>query len=353
LVNIGSSIFLLIVLVTTQNFFLFLLVKLIATIIGNLAISRKVSAMYPAVNWSTKEKIREADSKRLINNTKEMIGARVGAIVLDGTDNIVISSFLGITFAGIYANYVLIVFGVSLIISRVINAVTASLGNLSVSSVSEKSREVLETYFFICFIITLYCSTLLFNLFNPFIEVWIGETFLLNWLTVYIIVINFIFRQMRAPMQTYINAYGTFKFQGVISLIGAIMNLGLSIFFINVFHLGIAGVVFATILTTLLVDSWWEARKVYVVIFKEKLFKSYIQYLLHVVFIGLVALLNNLIVQNLLENNFYFIINFILIALITVIVDTLIIVIVFYRTPRFKKVVGIFMKLAERFLSRG
>ena len=53
-----------------------------------------------------------------------------------GTDNIIISTFLGVVTVGLYSNYNLIIQALNNLFSQVFNSITASVGNVLVERIS-------------------------------------------------------------------------------------------------------------------------------------------------------------------------------------------------------------------------
>lgn len=120
-----------------------------------------------------------------------MMSHKVGAVVVNGTDNILISSFVGVYWVGLYSNYVMIITMLTKIIGQIFTAITASIGNLNAQENKEKSYDIYKKVFFVNFWIFGFCSICLIVLFNPFIELWVGSNYIMSTNIVLVIVINF------------------------------------------------------------------------------------------------------------------------------------------------------------------
>ena len=67
-----------------------------------------------------------------------MLMHKIGNVVVNNTDNLLISSFVGIISAGIYSNYYLIIGSVRQVLEQAMLGVAASVGNLGVTEENEK-----------------------------------------------------------------------------------------------------------------------------------------------------------------------------------------------------------------------
>ena len=101
------------------------------------------------------------------------MSSKLGGIIVTSTDNILISIFSGISLVGIYSNYVLIINTVSSLIMQMINSITASVGNLIVSSDEEKTLIVFKRIFFINAFITQVFTIAFALLLNSFVYIWL------------------------------------------------------------------------------------------------------------------------------------------------------------------------------------
>lgn len=123
-----------IILITTKNFVLFLSVAVVCTIIGNVCMSRKADALFPYLKETCHEKLPQEERRDILKNVKAMLMHKLGNIVVNNTDNLLISSFVGVVSAGIYSNYFLIIGSIRQVLDQ------ALLGFLQVSEILEYWR---------------------------------------------------------------------------------------------------------------------------------------------------------------------------------------------------------------------
>lgn len=71
------------------------------------------------------------ERRKIKDNIGALIIYKIGSLALNSTDNIIISSFVGVVAVGIYSNYLLLQTSVSSLLSTVFSNLTASIGNLN------------------------------------------------------------------------------------------------------------------------------------------------------------------------------------------------------------------------------
>ena len=74
---------------------------------------------------------------------------KFGYVAVSNTDNLLISSFVGVITAGIYSNYYLVIGSVKQILEQVVQGVAASVGNLGATEIQKR----LKLFFIRCFLL--------------------------------------------------------------------------------------------------------------------------------------------------------------------------------------------------------
>jgi hypothetical protein len=117
----------------TKNYYLYLSLMLVKTVVTNLVLTAIANKRYPYLKDFTKEQLDKTERNKIMKNVGAMFFHKVGSVIIYGTTTILISAFVGVVEAGMYGNYVLIVTAVNNFINIVFNSVTASVGNLCVT----------------------------------------------------------------------------------------------------------------------------------------------------------------------------------------------------------------------------
>ena len=193
------------ILILTHNYYFFLCVQIIATFTENLVLSKKVMIMYPWLRENGEIiKIPQDILNTIVRNVKAMIFHRIGGIISDATDNLLISKFFGLLFLGIYSNYLLILNAIKGITQAFFSSITASIGDFGVQKSAEESFELYKKIQFFNYWLISFCSISLMMLINPFIEVvWLGKGYLISNSILIIVILNFYINNMRCTILTF------------------------------------------------------------------------------------------------------------------------------------------------------
>lgn len=268
-------------LIVTKNYIVFLILQVISTLTENILVSRRADKMYPYLKDKNIKKLDTETSNSIMKNTKAMIGHKLGGIIVRSTDNILISKIIGLVAVGLYSNYLLIINALDAISNQVFNSITASAGNLCVSSDKEQSNKIFKAILFANFMIYIVFSTVLLTVFNPFIELWLGKDMLFNTSIVIVIVLNFYLTGMRKSVLLFRDAMGLYYEDRIKPFIESIINLVMSI--ILAYKYGVIGVFIGTTISTVTTCLWLEPWILYKYGFKKPVgpyFKTYFVYTL-------------------------------------------------------------------------
>ena len=254
----------------TKNYIVFLVLQIISTWLENLILARKADKLYPFLRDKDVAKLDKADSQVIFRNVAAMSMHKIGAVVVNSTDNILISKLIGLTVVGFYSNYYTIIHPLQTITNQIFESIVASVGNLK-ATVTDGDMTALKTtfndVFFFAFWIFTFCASCLLNLLHPFIEfIWLrNHGWLLDNLTLYVLVINFYLYGMRRPVLTFRDATGAFWHDRYKPIFESIINLVASVILAKRF--GVSGIflgtLFSTVTTSLWVEPWVLYRNVF------------------------------------------------------------------------------------------
>ena len=329
-----------ILLIMTHNFIIYLSMSILFVLIQNIWISIKADKMYPFIKDKTDDVISKEDKDEISKNVKALLIYKIGTVVTLGTDNIVISKFMGLIPVGIYSNYILITNSLNNILNQVFNSITSSVGNL-VATNNERSKNIYEKLSFFNFYIYSLFSVCLFVLINPFVDIWLNKNYVLSTLVAFLLALNFYLTGMGAVTNSFRSAYGLFYKAKFRPLIMVIINIVLSVILVK--PMGIAGVLVGTIVSRLLTIAWVDPLVIYKHGFKANVFEYYRRYLYYLfIFLASSGILYYL-------SSFFNMTNilvWLIIAITSFILYNLIIVIIFYRTEEFKY---FYLKISKMF----
>lgn len=324
------SIIQIILLVTTKNYILFLLSSIILVIIQNIYISSKANKLYPFIKNKTDEKLEKEDMEGIKKNVSSLFIYKVGTVIMNGTDNIIISKFIGLIIVGFYSNYVLIINSITTVLNQIFNAITSSIGNLVVTTNKKRSKEVYDNLNFANFWLYALFGVCIIVLINPFINIWIGKKYVMGFSIVFLLVLNFYVLGMQSVTNSFRNAYGLFWIAKYRPIIMVIINIVISVVLVQ--FIGIEGVLIGTLISRLLTTAWLDPYIVHKYGFEISPKSYYIDYLKYLVIFIAISIILNYFVSMIAINNIFILI---LIAILVVISVNVILVLLFFKTSEF------------------
>lgn len=252
------------ILLLTNSFMLYLFVSLFTNVSGNIAVSMKANKMYPEIfrelkingkfHWKNEIATHELDSFK--KNIGAMMYHRIGNVVVNGTDNLLISKMLGLYAVGLYSNYILIVNALNTLVGILYNSLNGSIGNLVATESVEKKVDVYKKILFSNYWMASNVGFAIVVLINPFIKIWVGGEFVLSSITVLIIALNSFLLIARKTPLVFRNAMGLFQQDKIKPIVEAILNLIFSI--ILGMKFGLNGIILGTTISTLTTSYWVE-----------------------------------------------------------------------------------------------
>lgn len=261
-----------IILFLTHNFVLYLIIQILYTLGSNLYGAYKAKKLYPYIDNNVE--LENKEKKKIYKNVGSIFIYKMSGTILNNTDNILISILVSTILVGYYSNYLMIINAMLGIITMIFNAVTASVGNLNAKADNKHKKSIFEEMTLICFWIMGITSICLINGLNDFINIWIGEKFVLEYNVLLVIVINYYIYGTLNPIWVFRDTTGIFKDARNVSILLAILNIILSIILGKVW--GIFGILLATVISRMCTSFWYQPYILYKKIFKANINKYYI-----------------------------------------------------------------------------
>ena len=335
------------ILFLTHNYILYIIAQIVGTILINIILSRIALKQYPYLKEKQVEKLDKESYGEIKKNIFAMVFHKVGSIIRDATDNLIISKYIGLAITGMYSNYSLITKALSNIINQIFSAVLSSVGNLHVTTDEKTQKVVFNKINFLNFWIASFCAVCFGILIEPFILIIADETYLLGNIVAILITLRFYFDIMRKTPWMFCEAAGIYWKGKTKPLWEVLVNLVISIVLVK--QIGVAGVFIGTIATILLVDLTVEPYLAFKYVLKEGLLKYYIRYLAYFL-VTVIMYIASYWVCSLIPN--IGILTFVVKGIVTAIITNLLIVITMFRTDEFKYAIGLAKNLIQPFLNK-
>ncbi|SIS51284.1 Membrane protein involved in the export of O-antigen and teichoic acid [Zobellia uliginosa] len=256
--NITKIIIQIILVFYFQSFIAWVTLELLSSILFTISLRKKTTKQYPWLSLSLNNGQKSKDFKsypELIKKIKQISLHKLGTFVSNGTDNILIFSFINVETVAFFGNYQLIILNFATLLNKFFSGTNASVGNLvaekNESSIKQVFWELMSFRFFIAGIVSIGIITLV----DPFIVLWLGEKYILSETTVALFAINFFMLQVRQPVDVFKQAYGLYSDTWA-PIAQSIINLSVSMLLVTKF--GLTGILLGTSCSLILIIMLWR-----------------------------------------------------------------------------------------------
>lgn len=241
-----------IVLIATENFYIYLLAAAFVELVQKVFVSRYLNKRYPYLLDKNVTKLSKEETGEIVAKTKALVFHKVGDVARLQTDSMIISGFINVTLVGFVGNYNMILTSVSNFVNIIFNSVLSSFGNLIATESREKQYSIFKVYrFFACWIYG-FSAVGFFLLLTPFIILWQGQGSVLAASAVSCILIDYYFKGDRIVLSNFKTAAGVFEQDKYLALIQGAVNLVISIVLVQ--KIGLTGVYIGTVVSGLIAN---------------------------------------------------------------------------------------------------
>lgn len=252
-VNICMYIMQAIILLIFQNYYLYLSLTVIAQIMINIITAIVSKQFYP--DYVPKGDLSRIERKTINQKVRDLFTAKIGSVINNAADSIVISSFLGLEMLAIYQNYYYIISALMSLFSIFFASCTAGIGNSLIVKSKEMNRQLLYNINHITFLAINYCCTCFVSMCQPFMKMWVGEKYELPFSFVILFAIYLFAEEAPRTLIAFKDAGGIWRHDRFRPLLSALFNLSLNLILTPI--IGLYGIIISTIAAFLLVSLPW------------------------------------------------------------------------------------------------
>lgn len=286
IVTILQSVVQIFLLLSTHNYLAYLLVQTAGTFIYNVVISLIADKKFPYINAKNIKPLDKEESTRLFHNVRDLLIYKISSLLVNSTDNILITFFKGLTTTGLASNYTLLVNTINSLLGQVFNGLTASVGNLNATESPEKKFSIFSFLNMMNFWLFGWCAVGIVFCSGDIVSLFFGSNFVMSIKIPFVMALNFFTVGMLNSVWTFKHTMGLFHYGRFIQLLTGILNIIFSI--LLGIKWGLFGILFATFLSRLCTSLWYDPYAVYRYGFGKNVIE-YIKKYLYYLFILLVA----------------------------------------------------------------
>lgn len=236
----------------TKNYYAYVIWLPVFTVITNLIRSAYVDKQFPYLK--PKGEISKELKRSITKKVTALIGTKLNTVVLNAADNLVMSAFLGLTMIAVYGNYHYIMSSITGFLGIIYAAMTAGLGNsLQTETVEKNYRDFTKLSFMNSWIVG-WCTVCLACLYQPFMEIWVGEELMFPYFVVLEICLYFYIYMIRKIPVVYKDAAGIWWEDRFRPYVCMVVNVVLNITLVQV--IGISGIILSTVFSLVISIPW-------------------------------------------------------------------------------------------------
>ncbi len=268
------------ILVFTRNYYLYLSVQLLCQIVINLLTAVWASKMYP--RYVPAGRLPKEKALDIFRRVRDLFTSKLSATVFDSADTLVISAFMGLAVLAVYQNYYFVITALRMILVVLLNACMAGVGNKMVMESKEANYQDLERISLLFSWILGVSSAMLLCVYQPFMNVWMGEENMLAFGLVLCFVVYYYSMGANKLVNMFKDAAGIWRRDRWRPMTAALVNLGLNL--ATVRWLGLYGVLLSSVFSIVAVQIPWLFHNLFQEVFPRRFLGRYIR-----LFCGLTA----------------------------------------------------------------
>lgn len=254
-----------IVLYFTEKIIFYLLTEILFSINMVFLINKKIKKIYPWIPQNLTSVLDSEISRDVKVKTKQIFSHQVAGYILSQTDQLLIFSFTSLNMVTYFTNYTLLLGRIISLIDQFLNSSHASIGNLIASKNKIHIKNIYDELMVLRYWIGGSIIFISYHFVPPIIELWLGNKFLLDSKIFILMLINNYIMITRRPVDSFLSTSGIFNDTWA-PWTEAMINLTTSVF--AGYYYGISGILFGTLISSVIIVVIWKPYLLYSVGFK-------------------------------------------------------------------------------------
>ncbi len=249
---IGTNIAQIIILVKTKNFVIYTASVIVFKLIMNFINACITQWFYPEYFIKEPDSLEKTEIRDLFKDCGALFVYKANTVVLKGTDNMVLGTFLGMDYVGLYSNYLLFYVTIKSYLGMIYSAVRASAGNLFATEDVDVQYRFFQTMNYLTIVLFGTACVGVSACGDELLNTWIGNSYVIAQPFAILIGIEILMYGLKLNLGQIRTITGVFRQAWKRPILSVIINLVTSIILVQV--IGIYGVIIGTILSDMLTN---------------------------------------------------------------------------------------------------
>lgn len=322
----------LILLLVAPNFYTYALVLPLSTIVANVALSRIANRMVPQFALADAEQLGGAERAEMRKRIAGLAIQKASMASRESFAGVVVTALVGLAAVACFTNYFMVVGGVLGILATFCTSMTASVGNSVALESPEKNFNDLRLFVFLYAMLSIVCAAIMLALYQPFMLLWMGEEYLLPFDIALLFTSYFYVRTMGDIRTVYVDATGIWWKLKWRALVEAFANVLLCLVLIALFQ--VRGAIVALLISLFVCNFLYGSHLTFVHYFGiDKAGRYYLDHFQYLALGVVVCAVTYFVASAIPSQSISF---FVLRALAAAVCACGLVVVLFFKTKRFK-----------------
>lgn len=276
-VSVAQYVAVFLVLLVTRNYYHYVIATVVFTVVQNVLLVKASRKLFPDVE--PRGDLPPEMRRRVVSDVKSIFMHKVGGVITNSTDNLVISAFLGLVAVAAYGNYYYVVTAVTGLVAVVYSSMNGGFGNKIYTESKEANFRLLMKMNRLSMAVVLLCAVAMTALYQPFICVWTKNdpALVRHALTPLLMVLYFYIMQSRQVLLAFKSAASLWRQDRWKPIVAGAVNLVSNILFViylpDAYKLD--GVILSTIMGFAFIQIPWESHVVFSAFFGKAESRAY------------------------------------------------------------------------------
>ena len=336
-----------VVIICWKNYIAYLVVSVLAVFANNVFSYWLTKKHYPFIADKNIVPLQKEEKRSLLRNVYSLTINKIGGILVNSIDNIIITYLQNLASVGLLSNYTLFSSNISAVLGIVFNSLVAGVGNHNVLESKERKLSMFYSINLANFWLYGWAAIGICVVSTDFVQLLFGENYLLPPEIPLIVAVNFYMLGMQSAVGTYFSTNGLFSHCRYLVLLTAGINLVASLLLGK--YIGLFGVLLASAISRAFTNTWYNPYAVFKYVFElpfRLYVKRYIAYLVILVATGAVCwALCSLV-------NISLIANAVIKFLICCVVPNAVFFLLFRKSEEFKTLTGFVRVIADKLIGK-
>lgn len=263
-----------IILLQINQYYPYLILMPVSTIVNNILTSVYVDKTYP--EYKCRGRISAKQRAEIKEKVLGLFINKVCATTRNSLDSICISAFLGLTITAMYNNYYYVISALMGLFTVITSSMTAGIGNSMVIETVDKNYNDLKKINFVYMWISGWAAICMLILYQPFISICFGKQYLFPFSVVLELCLYFYVLKMGDIRSIYSDGAGLWWENRYRAIAESIANILLNIVLGKIW--GVHGIILATLISLFVINFIFGSQIVFKYYFKNRKIGEYFAY---------------------------------------------------------------------------